>query len=125
MPNDDIPQALRSRTAFGRQLLIQAAVRRDQLAADLRALTCKPIDQSDAPQLVEAQHAKTHELRQAKAHVAELKQALRQLLDDCHRYEPSISGASNLAGHPLHLRMPATRSRCWSHAVRPPSRDDT
>jgi hypothetical protein len=125
MLNDDIPQTLLSRLAFRRQMLIQAAARRDHLVAELRVILPKTAAVPPPMQLTEAQSILTYEIRQAKAQVAEIKYALRCLLEQCHQFEPPISAASNVAGHPLHLRMPSTRSRCWSHNVSLPTRDDT
>jgi hypothetical protein len=125
MLNDDIPQTLLSRLAFRRQMLLQAAARRDHLVAELKVILPKTAAVPPSMHFTEAQSILTYEIRQAKAQVAEIKHALRRLLHECRRYEPRIGAASNVAGHPLHLRMPAARSRCWSHNVALPTRDDT
>jgi hypothetical protein len=125
MLNDDIPQTLLSRLAFRRQMLLQAAARRDQLIAELKVTLPKTAALALSMSCTEAQSILIYEIRQAKAQVAEIKYALRCLLEQCHQFEPPISATSNVAGHPLHLRMPSTRSRCWHHAVSLPTRDDT
>jgi hypothetical protein len=125
MLNDDIPQTLLSRLAFRRQMLLQAAARRDHLIAELKVTLAKTAAMSPSMHFTDAQRTLCYEIRQAKAQVAEIKYALRCLLEQCHQFEPPISAASNVAGHPLHLRMPAARSRCWHHAVSLPTRDDT
>jgi hypothetical protein len=125
MLNDDIPQTLLSRLAFRRQMLLQAAARRDHLIAELKVTLAKTAAAPPPTYITEAQSTLIYEIRQAKAQVAEIKYVLRDLLEQCHRFEPPISAASNVAGHPLHLRMPSIRSRCWRHAVSLPTRDDT
>jgi hypothetical protein len=125
MSNPDIPQSLLSRLAFRRQMLLQAAARRDHLVAELKVTLPKTATVPPSMYPTEAQRTLSDEVRQAKAQVAEIKYALRRLLHECHRHEPPIGAASNVAGHPLHLRMPATRSRCWPQAISLPTRDDT
>src|SRR5208283_491599 len=58
--------------------------------------------------------ARLETLRTIKSAIADLKKALKQLMHECHRYEPDIPFRSNVAGDPIHLRMPATRSGCWT-----------
>jgi hypothetical protein len=125
MLNHDIPQTLLSRLAFRRQMLIQAAARRDHLVAELKVTLAKTAEVPPSTHITEAQSILIYEIRQAKAQVAEIKYALRCLLEQCHQFEPPITAISNVAGDPLHLRMPSTRSRCWHHAVSLPTRDDT
>jgi DNA repair exonuclease SbcCD ATPase subunit len=145
--NDGIPKSLRNEIANRRQNLERTAKRRDALAAEIETLRqaqkaenlpgstdCAPA--SAAPQNREDQKrrieqrratikARLETLRNLKSEIETLKKALKQLMQECHRYEPDILFRSNVAGDPMHLRMPASRSGCWTHAVRLPKRDDS
>jgi hypothetical protein len=55
MLNQDIPQTLLSRLAFRRQMLLQAAARRDHLVAKLKVTLPKTAAVSPSMQFTEAQ----------------------------------------------------------------------
>jgi hypothetical protein len=61
MLNPDIPQTLLSRIAFRRQMLLQAAARRDHLVAELKVILPKTAAVPPSMHFTEAQRILTYE----------------------------------------------------------------